>query len=333
MSQSPAQYDLITIGDSTIDTFIRIHDATIECDLDKKNCKICIPYGSKVPVDAIAYGIAGNAANVAVGASRLGMNTAIYSNLGNDDQGKRIRDEFLKNGVSEEYVVTSQDKHSNLSVVLTFQGERTIFVYHQDWFYSLPKLKPASWIYLTSMAQTFTNSTIMDDVCKYADKAGAKLVYAPGTYQLKADVKRFPKVLERCDLMIVNMEEALKILGIDVSSFPQIRDILNKLILLGPKMAVITDGAEGSYATDGEQFLKAGIVKTPVYEKTGAGDAYSAALIAALDSGLDLKEAMAWGTINAAWTISVISTQRGLLTKSEISAKRKELSSFKVGSL
>lgn len=333
MTSPTAQYDLITIGDSTIDTFIRIHEATVECDLNKKDCKICLPYGSKVPVDAIAYGIAGNAANVAVGASRLGMKTAIYTNLGNDDQGKRIQDELLKNGVSDEYIVASRDKPSNLSVVLTFQGERTIFVYHQDWFYSLPQLKVCSWVYLTSMAQTFTGSTIMDDVCKYADKVDAKLVYAPGTYQLKADLKRFPRVLERCDLLIVNMEEAMKILGIDVSSFPQVKDLLNKLILLGPKMAVVTDGTEGSYATDGEQFFKAGIIKTPVYEKTGAGDAYSAGLVAALAGGLDLKEAMVWGTINAAWAISVIGPQRGLLTKSELTDKRKTLSNFKVGSL
>lgn len=333
MTDSPAQFDLITIGDSTIDTFIRIHEASVECDLNKKDCKICVPYGSKVPVDTIAYGVAGNAANVAVGASRLGLKTAIYTNLGNDDQGKRIKDELLKNGVSDEYMIQSPDKPSNLSVVLTFQGERTIFVYHQDWFYTLPKLKTCLWVYLTSMAQSFTNSTIMDEVCAYIDKTGAKLIYGPGTYQLKADVKRFPRVLEKCDLLIVNMEEAMKILGIDVSHFADVRDILNKLILLGPKKVVVTDGTEGSHATDGEQFFKAGIIKSEVYEKTGAGDAYSGGLIAALASGESLKEAMIWGTINASAAISVIGPQKGLLTRNQLQEKRRNLKEFEIANI
>lgn len=333
MTDTPAQFDLITIGDSTIDTFIRIHEASVECDLNKKDCKLCVPYGSKVPVDEIAYGVAGNAANVAVGTSRLGLRTAIYTNLGDDDQGKRIKNELVKNNISDEYIVVNRGKTSNLSVVLTFQGERTIFVYHQDWFYTLPKLKLSSWVYLTSMAQSFTNSTIMDEVCAYIDKTDAKLIYGPGTYQLKADVKRFPRVLEKCEMLIVNMEEAMKILGIDVSHFADVKDILNKLILLGPKVIVVTDGTEGSYATDGEQFFKAGIIKSPVYEKTGAGDAYSGGLIAALASGESLKEAMVWGTINAAAAISVIGPQKGLLTKNQLHEKRKGLKDFEIANI
>ena len=64
-------FDLITIGDSTIDTFIKIHDATVECDINKKNCKICIKYGDKIPVDSISHSAAGNALNVAVGVQKL----------------------------------------------------------------------------------------------------------------------------------------------------------------------------------------------------------------------------------------------------------------------
>lgn len=329
---SEQAFDLITIGDSTIDTFIRIHEASIECDINRRDCKICVPYGSKVPVDAIAYGVAGNAANVAVGAARLGLKTAIYTNLGGDDQGKRIKEELIKNGVSDDYIFTNKGKESNLSVVLTFQGERTIFVYHTDWFYSLPKLTSASWVYLTSMAQSFTASNIMDEICHYVDRVKAKLVFSPGTYQLKADVKRYPRVLELCELLIVNLEEAKRILGIDTSDFVKLGDILSRLTLLGPKMVVVTDGTNGSYATNGYEFLKAGVIKTQVFEKTGAGDAYSSGLVGALVNGQDLKEAMIWGTINAASAISVIGPQKGLLRQDELLKKQRSIK-FEVGNL
>ena len=83
-----SNFDLITIGDSTIDTFIKILDASVECNINRKDCKICLPYGGKVPVEAIEYAVAGNAANVAVGAKRLGLSVAIYTNPGDDDQGR-----------------------------------------------------------------------------------------------------------------------------------------------------------------------------------------------------------------------------------------------------
>lgn len=320
--------DLITIGDSTIDTFIRIHEATVECDINRQNCKICVEYGSKIPVDSIAFGVAGNAANVAVGASKLGLMSSIYTNLGDDEQGKTIGRAFTEAGVASDYVVTNKDKKSNLSVVLTFKGERTIFVYHQDWYYKLPKIADFSWVYLTSMSETFTSSNIVDDICHYLDSSGAKLVFSPGTYQLKADIKRYPRLLEKVYLIIVNMEESKRILGIDKAAKEDVANLLSGLLSLGPKIAVVTDGEEGSYASNGQNNLRLGILPFKVLERTGAGDAYASGLIAALFYEKPLEEAMVWGTINAANVIGQIGTQEGLLTLDEIEKHRKATVDF-----
>lgn len=316
-------FDLVAIGDSTIDTFIRIHDAALEFDIDRRESKLCIPYGAKIPVDAIAYGVAGNAANVAVGTARLGQRVAIYTNLGNDDQATRIRQAFEKEGIDTRFVKTSKDKGTNLSVVLTFQGERTIFVYHQDWFYHLPDIGPCSWVYLTSMAEAFTRSNICDEVYHFVEKTHAKLAFGPGTYQLKADIKRYPKLLEACEVLIVNMEEAKRILEIDAGTI-QTRDLLSKLLMLGPKHVVVTDGAHGSYATDGQNNLKLGVIPVEVIEKTGAGDAYTSGLLSALVRGESLAEAMAWGTINASFEVQHVGTQVGLLKLADLEKERKK---------
>jgi sugar/nucleoside kinase (ribokinase family) len=319
------RFDLITIGDSTIDTFIKIHDASLECDINHESCKICVPYGNKIPVDSIAHGVAGNAANVAVGCRRLGMATATYTNLGDDEQGRNICETLVKAGIASDYIQVNPDKESNLSVVLSFKGERTIFVYHQDWNYRLPDLAPSFWVYLTSMAKTFTNSNIMNEACRYVDKTHARLAFGPGTYQLKANIKKYPKILERCQVLIVNLEEAKEIVGIDPIETVDMRDVLSKMLLLGPKIVVITDGEEGSFATDGNRNLKAGILPSKVVEKTGAGDAYSAGLVAALFNNLPLEEAMIWGTINASSVIEKIGPQNGLLTKEELEKYRSKV--------
>jgi len=232
--------------------------------------------------------------------------------------------------VFQNYVVVNHNMKSNLSVVLSYQGERTIFVYHQDWYYQLPDLAEAKWVYLTSMAETFTNSNIMDDVCHYLDRSRTKLVYSPGTFQLKANVKRYPRILEKCAVLIINREEALQILELKTADNIKMRDILAKLLMLGPKVVVVTDSVEGSYATDGQRFLKAGIVPVKVSEKTGAGDAYAAGLIAGLFKGEDLGEAMVMGTINASSVVSRLTTQGGQLSYDEIVDKRKNLKDFQV---
>lgn len=325
----PIQFDLITIGDSTIDTFMKIHDAEIRCDVNNQECKICLPYGSKIPVDAVVYAVAGNAANVAVGAKRLGLATAIYTNLGGDDQGKRILDAFKKEGVDTRFVKITADKKTNASVVLTFEGERTILVFHQNWFYNLPKIGTCSWVYLTSIAENFTSSNIVDEVYHFVKKSGAKLVFGPGTYQLKADIKRYPKLLEACEVMVVNSEEARKILGLHEAQVIEPRDLLTKLLALGPKHIVITDGAHGSYATDGQSYLRLGIIPTEVVEKTGAGDAYTSGLISALARGETLAEAMAWGTINASFEMRHIGTQVGILKLADLQKERRRLKRFR----
>ncbi len=317
------KFDIITIGDSTIDTFIKIHDASIECDINHEECKICVRYGDKIPVDSISQSVAGNAANVAVAVATVGLKCAIYTNLGNDSQGALIKKTLTTRGVYDEYIHTLDDKHSNLSVILTFQGERTAFVYHQPWFYHLPDLAPCSWVYFTSLSQSFTDSNIIDEVAHYIDRSGAKLAFSPGTFQIRANIKRYPKTLERCELLICNLEEAKQILEIDLVERVPVRELLDKMLALGPKLIVLTDGEEGSYATDGESYLKVGVFPTKLVEKTGAGDAYASAFIAALIYNQEIADAMVWGTINASAVIRELGAQNGLLTHEEIEIHRK----------
>lgn len=326
-------FDVITIGDSTIDTFIKIHDASVQCDIHHEECKICVTYGDKIPVDAIGHGVAGNAANVAVGCKKLGLSTAIYTNLGGDSAGKTIMEAFVNAGISTDYVAVNEKMDSNLSVILTFQGERTAFVYHQDWLYRLPDMAKTAWLYFTSVAESFTSSNIIEEICHYIDKSGAKLVYSPGTLQIKADVKRYPRILEKCEILIVNMEEAKKILDIDPKEQVEVKKILSALHLLGPKKIGLTDGADGSYASDGLTNFQLGVLPVKVVEKTGAGDSYSAGLISALCIGKPFEEALVWGTLNSASVIKHLGPQSGLLSRAELENERSVMSDFAAAKL
>lgn len=206
-------FDLISIGDATIDNFVQIHDAEVKCNLNKTECKLCINYGDKISVDKLTHLVAGNAANNAVGGARLKLKSAIYANVGSDSSGERIIDKLKEEGVSVIYMVTNKGMESNLSTVINFQGERTILVYHQSWRYKLPDLDPARWVYFTSVSSSFTDSNLLKELESYLERTGSKLLYNPGTYQIKAGIKKNPRLLSLTELFIVNKEEAKRILA------------------------------------------------------------------------------------------------------------------------
>ncbi len=316
-------FDLISVGDATIDVFIKINDAHVQCTINKEICELCLKYGDKIAVEEMQNLVAGNAANNAVGSSRLGLKTAMYMNVGADDAGFRIKKKMVEEKVDPVYIKVNEGMESNYSVVLRFQGERSIFVYHQQWVYELPKMESAKWVYYTSASASFANGTFSKDLAEYVKSTGAKMGYNPGTYQMKAGVKNYPEILSATEVFFVNVEEAKRILGLPEENHTDIKELLKKTRDdLGLKIVVITDGREGSYSYDGNDFWKLPEFPGGRVEATGAGDSYATAVCAGLFHGESLPEAMIWGSINAASVVGQVGPQAGLLTLDEIKNRR-----------
>lgn len=325
-------FDLISIGDCVVDSFIPLEDAEVAVVNGEK--KLCLRYGDKIPVGLSVSVVAGNAANNAVGASRLGLKTAIYTNVGNKDEEKydlRIIKKLKEEGVDTRYVKENSDLPSNHHIVLNFKGERTILIYHQPWEYKLPDLESSKWVYFTSLSPTFTSSNIVSELINYLERTGSKLLYNPGTFQIKAGVLKSPRLLSLTELFIVNLEEAKIILGFREADNIPVKKLLKGILDLGPKMAVITDGGKGSYGYDGLpagrqglSYFKLGIFPSKLVEMTGSGDAYATGILAGLFHGKSLAEAMRWGAANGAAVVSEIGPQKGLLIYTKMLDKLKE---------
>lgn len=99
------QLDFLAIGDITTDAFIRIKDASVNCDINKENCQICMAFGEKIPFEfAEIVKAVGNSANAAVSAARLGLNAGLVSDVGNDQNGKECIAELKRNKVYTKYI-------------------------------------------------------------------------------------------------------------------------------------------------------------------------------------------------------------------------------------
>ena len=308
--------DFLAIGDIATEPFIRITDAEASCDLQGEHCKICFRFGDKIPYESAEICKAvGNSPNVAVGASKLGVNTSLVSYVGDDLVGKQCIESLMKDGVNIDHMKIVPGMESNYHYVLWYANERTILVKHTEFPYSFGDDMPeASWIYLSSLASNSTeyHNEIGNYLKKYPD---AKLAFQPGTFQIKLGLETLKDIYERTEILFCNLVEAKRILNTEEDDKSYLMKGLREL---GPKIVVMTDGLSGAYVYDGNDALYLPVYSTEAYESTGAGDAFASAMISALILGKDLHEAFTWGPINSMSVVAQVGAQKGLLTREKI---------------
>ncbi len=313
--------DVIVIGDTVIDTYIPLLDASIEKSSSSDAASICLPFGHKVPVGNAVSMVAGNGANVAVGLSRLGLRVGIYTHVGNLDDERfddRIKLKLKQEKVDLRYISETDSLPSNHNIVLTFKNERTILTHHQPWKYELPDLDQVRYIYLTSLSPSVSDSALYEQLVTYLERTGTKLVFQPGTFQIKLGAKKQARLLSLCDLLILNKEESKMLLNKEDSGKADMNELLKKLHDLGPKRVIITDGKNGSFSFDGDEMFELDLFPAKLVEMTGAGDAYACGVTAALLKGNSLSQAMRWGTANSAGVVEEVGPQKGLLHKTKM---------------
>src|SRR3990167_9576089 len=196
-------FDLIAIGDSTVDVFLELHEAQVNCEIDPHECKLVLNYADKIPVDKLTRVAAvGNAANNAVGSARLGLAVGLYTLIGDDSDGREMRSIFKSENVRDDYVITDTGKRSNFSTVINFKGERTILVYHEERDYQVPAMEPSQWVYLTSVGKG--HDQLHQQVLDYVHRVGTKLVFQPGSHQLRDGLEKLKPVMSATYAFIVN---------------------------------------------------------------------------------------------------------------------------------
>lgn len=308
-------FDIITLGDCTIDTFIIIDndEAKLQCNLKNEECQLCLNFADKIPIKDTHQSVGGNAANVAVGCQKLNLNTAIVTELGDDLNGFTIQQDLLNAKVNTNLLKISSNRETRYAVVLNYKGERTVLSYFGKFKYSNIKLPKTNWLYYTSLGYSFEK--IQDDLIKYLKKnPQTKLALNPGSYQIKNNIFKLKQILPYTNLIFVNKEEGAKL----TTGKKDIKTIIKTLHKAGIKTAVVTDGTKGAYASDGKQiyFMKPYPIKA--IDKTGAGDAFASGFISAFINKKNIDEAMQWGTSNAGSVIQKIGAEAGLLNKLQI---------------
>ena len=314
-------YDFVAIGDLVVDAFIELDkdEADVSIDMDTGRKTLLMKFGEKLPYqDVTVVNAVGNSPNASVSAHRLGLRSALVTSVGHDRNGKDCIDALRTEGVHTDYVKAHEGKVTNYHYVLRYGPERTILIKHEKFPYLLPHFEvPPRFIYFSSIGEH--GLPFHFDIAHYVkEHPESKLVFQPGTFQIKLGYETLKEIYEATEIFFCNKEEAQLILQTDEQHMPT---LLRKFKELGPKLPVITDGPNGAYVVDENDVAW----HMPMYpdpadpvDRTGAGDAFASTFTSAIALGLSPAEALSWGPINSMSVVQYIGAQKGLLTRDQL---------------
>lgn len=338
-------FDVITIGGAIWDTLFvtdKGHIIPTPENPTEQNL-FAFEYGAKIVSNEVFAGAGGGAANTAVGIRRLGLKTAGVFALGDDPNGKMIKDILKKEKVDTRFIQKFKNLFTGFSFILVDakDGDHTVFSYRG----ASTKLKvegrklkaqKAKWFYITSLSGDWQK--VIDDIIKIKKQnPGLGIAFNPGAAQLATGVLGLKEILSVTDILFVNKDEAIELakseaescgVAVENDRLNDINFLFGELRKIGIKTIVITDGKNGAYAGNGDKILFGPAISKTRIDTTGAGDSFGCAFLGSyiLNEG-NLETSLKYGIINSNSVVNEYGAQKGLLTKKAI---EKDLNLFQI---
>ena len=313
-------FDVITVGSNTVDVFVHTESdlITIKTPYSEEEL-IAYPSGSKILIKKLSFRIGGGGTNTAVSFSRLGLKTAYLGKVGDDDNGKKVLSLLKKEKINFVGLVDSKEQ-TGYSIILDSIGQdRTILTNkganNNLRFGEINKKKlKARWFYFSSM---MADSLItLDHLAHFAHENEMNIAFNPSSYLIKENKNLVLHILAKAKILLFNKEEAELLCG--PHEIHEIKKMLKKIHQMGPDIVVITDGANGCYASDKLHFYSIRPRKTKVIETTGAGDAFASSFLTGFIKKREMDFALRMGMANSEAVIQHIGAKENLLTYKKV---------------
>ena len=334
-------FDIVTAGSITLDTFIEPQEVH---NFEKNNTDFFgFEVGGKIKMKTKAKHVGGGAANSAVGFTKMGLKTAALGTLGQDEHADYILHRLQQKNVDTQFIHWQKNHPSSASIIFNLpDGRRTVF--HERTtalpFKRIPETKA---IYVGHLAEAEENLFAQIDIWKTESKIFA---WNPGKTQFKKGFNFYENVAKKCDILILNKEEAELFTGIiapivDGNLFSK-KAICNsentqekifdatqlgkKFLTAGIKQIIITDGKKGAQYFSQEHssglFVPQIDMQKPV-STLGAGDSFSVGAVSAFMQKKSPQDMLLSGSLNAGSVVQFFGAQNGLLSKNELEEKLK----------
>ncbi|PYB83707.1 ribokinase [Pseudomonas koreensis] len=262
----------------------------------------------------------GKGANQAVAAARLGAKVAMIGCVGNDDYGVRLRDALLAENIDCEAVSVVEDSSGVALIVVDDNSQNAIVIVAGangamteaviDRFDAV--LQAADVV----ICQLEIPDATVGHALKRARELGKTVILnpAPASRPLPADW------FAAIDYLIPNESEAAALSGLAVDSLQSAETAATQLIAMGAGKVIVTLGAQGSLFANGKGFEHFPAPTVKAVDTTAAGDTFVGGFAAALADGKSEAEAIRYGQIAAALSVTRAGAQPSIPTISEVQA-------------
>jgi len=260
----------------------------------------------------------GKGANQAEAAARLGAQVAMVGCVGNDDYGVQLRDALLAEQIDCQAVSTVAGSSGVALIVVDDNSQNAIVIVAGANGAMTPAVIDRFDAVLQAADVVICQLEIPDATVGHALKrarALGKTVIlnpAPASRPLPADW------FAAIDYLIPNESEATALSGLTVDSLQTAENAASHLIALGAGKVIITLGAEGSLFASGKGFEHFPAPKVKAVDTTAAGDTFVGGFAAALAGGKSEAEAIRYGQIAAALSVTRAGAQPSIPTMFDV---------------
>jgi len=306
--------DVITIGRASVDLYGQQIGSRLE------------------DIASFAKSVGGCPANIAVGTARLGLKSALLSRVGDEQMGRFIREQLVREGVSVEGLQTDPERLTALVLLsVEDEGVSPMIFYRADCADMALSEDDVDEAFVASARAIVVTGTHFSrahseaaqlKAIRVARANGGKVVfdidYRPNLWGLaghaagferyvKSDAvsARLGRILPDCDLIVGTEEEIMIASGAD-----DVLGALKAIRAVSAATIVLKRGAGGCIVYDGpiSDDLEDGIVgdgfPIEIYNVLGAGDAFMSGFLRGWLGGESLATAATWANACGAFAVS-----------------------------
>jgi ribokinase len=268
--------DVVALGDVNVD--IVAHFASYPAK------------GQDALADATEFHCGGSAANTAIALARMGLDVCLIARVGSDPLAPKALDNLREAGVAPSGLQRDPAVATGLMyIIVTPDGERTILGHRGANVFTDPNqireqdIQDAKLFHLSGYAlladpQRSAALLSLEMACRH----GLTVTLDPGMSISQKVLDGARALLPRVDIVMPNLTEAQRLTG-----QTQPKECAQALLEAGAEVVALKLGGDGCLIGDGKGLRYVPGFAVETRDTTGAGDTFSAGVIAGFLGGLD----------------------------------------------
>lgn len=262
----------------------------------------------------------GKGANQAVAAARLGARVSMVGCVGDDAYGEQLRGALLAEQVDCQ-AVSVVEGSSGVALIVVDDSSQNAIVIVAGANGLLSPEKVAGFDQVLQEAEVIICQlevplATVGYTLKRGRELGKTLILNPAPASAPLPAEWYGSI----DYLIPNESEASALSGVPVDSLQSAEVAAARLIAAGAGKVIITLGAQGSLFANGHGFEHFSAPKVKAIDTTAAGDTFVGGFAAALASGKSEAEAIRFGQVAAALSVTRAGAQPSIPTLSDVQA-------------